>query len=108
MIKLIQLLELGINKPSITFIPKEQIYTWEYIGGASKELEQYLPIAGYLISGVLIFNKYLFLASAPDKDGMYNGFNAKYFIRKNIDTWFKQDIDLEDNPITLNNLKILG
>lgn len=99
--------ELEINRPKITFIPANQIYTWTYKGG-SKECDEYCRVDEKII-GVYIFNKYLFLLSPKNEiNNLYFCFNIRYFEKNELDTWFNQDIDLKDDPITLQNLKIIG
>lgn len=110
MIKLTQLInELEINNPNqIRFIPKEKHLEWTYKGG-SKELDEYIPSPGYKIAGVLIFNKYIWVMSPKHKDhGTYLVFNAKYFDKGGLFNWHFEGIDLSDDPITINNIEIIG
>lgn len=106
-----QLLELEVNNPNqIKFVSKDEVNIWEYKGG-SKELDEYMSFPGLLISGILIFKKFIWcrIILNPETE-KYLVFNAKYFkyIRQDNDDWNKYDIDLSDNPITLNNIEIIG
>lgn len=108
MIKLLNLLELGINKPNqISFIPYEKIYTWKYKGG-SLDIDKYIN-PGHKIYGVLVFKKFIYLMMPPSEDGKYSVFNSKYFdFVKLHDSWNKTNADLSDYPITMNNINIIG
>lgn len=99
--KLKQILsEIKLIKPYPKIIKVKDMHSYEYIGGGSEKIKDYIPSENYFILG-FEFGKYIsFLPFPDDYDNIIlNMFPKEYFIDKGRDYWFKEDIIINKVPI---------
>lgn len=110
--------ELQVAIPSITNIKTKDIQTWCCI----KSTVDNIIKVDELVDGIKIFNKYLYLLGAKveldilDSTHTYDiNMDNKYLVFpiENFEptgkptTWFKDDMDLSYDPITMKNIYVL-